>query len=194
MNAKAAWFVGGLVAVVVAIALVVRGLEERWGAETCLGVAALYVSLGGFAIAIAEIHRAATVSEATEQAIKHTLKVVAAGHLAITITHLRHTVDDLEQATDARDSVGARRAINAWRNLASEARGPLRKQFPKDATVIPALDRSIELGQHVKGKLSEAENEPLRPITGECLAAMEQVSNDLAALIDELTPTIQEDG
>lgn len=189
-----AWLFGALGATVVALVLIILAVTESWSSEISLGVAAVYISICGFAIAIVEIRRATTVTRATEHAIRHTLKVVAAGHLAIAITQLRHTVDDLEQATDDKDAVGARRAVNAWRNLASEARGPLRKQFPNDAAMIPALDRSIELGQHVKGKLSEAGDQPLRPITGECLAAMEQVSNQLAALIDELTPTIQEDG
>lgn len=188
-----AWQYGRLVALIVAAGIIAWAVKESWSAEVCLGVAALYVAIGGFVIAIAEIRRAADVTTATERAIKRTLKGVATSRLAVTITQLRQTVDDLEQATDDGDHIGARRAINAWRNLASEAQGPLRKRFPDNAAVISALDRSIELGQSIKGKLSEADGQPLRPITGECLVAMEQISNQLAALLDELTPTIQED-
>jgi len=188
---RTAWLIGLVAALVVAIALVAWGVKERWSSGIWLGVVAVYVSISGFAIAIAEIRRAATVTTATERAIKQTLTGVAASRLGITITQLRQTVEDLEQATIDKDHVGARRAINAWRNLASEAQAPLQRRFPKNPTVVPALNRSIELGQSIKGKLAEAEGQPLWPITEECLTCMEQVSNQLAALLDELMPTIQ---
>ena len=134
--ASKSWVVAFCVGVIVAVALFAWAVKEAWSAEIVLGVSALYVSVGGFAIAIAEIRHAATVTTATERAVQHTLKVVAAGHLTVSIVQLRHAVDDLERATDDKDPVGARRAINTWRNLAAEARGPLCKQFPHDDAVI----------------------------------------------------------
>lgn len=190
MTAKAAWLIGGVVALAVAVLLVVRGIEESWSAEIILAVGALYVSIGGFVIAIAEIHRARSVSQATEMAIQGTLNVVAAGHLAVTVTHLRHAVDELEIATNDNKTDGALDAVNTWRNLIVDARGPFRRQFPSSTDVLDAIQHSLNLGQQVKGKLSEAEDRPLRPITGECLASMEQVANDLGELVGELTPAI----
>jgi hypothetical protein len=168
------------------------GANESWSSEVCLGVAALYISIGGFAIAIAEIRRAATVTTATEDAIKRTLTGVRASRLGITITQLRQAVTDLEQATIDKDAVGARRAVNSWQYLAAEARGPLGKRFPKEQDLMASLTQSLELGQGIKGKLAEAEGQPLWPITEPVLTAMALVSNELAALLDELTPTIQE--
>jgi hypothetical protein len=172
--------------------LTIWGFKEDWSAEVVLGVAALYISLGGFAVAIAEIRRAATVTTATEDAIKQTLTGVRASRLGITITQLRQTVNDLEEATIAKDTVGARRALNAWQYLAAEARGPLGKRFPDRQDLIVSLNQTLELGQGIKGLLAEAEGQALWPITESALTSMALVSNELAAMLEELIPTIQE--
>jgi hypothetical protein len=106
------WRAAAAVTVGVAIALVVWGIKEHWDADKCLAVSALYVSVWGFVIAISEIRRAASVSQATKEAIARTLRGVRAGRLGITITQLRHSVAELEEATIDKDPLGARRALN----------------------------------------------------------------------------------
>jgi hypothetical protein len=187
MSAKA-WRISAAGALLLALGLAEWAIQESWSAEIVLGVAAVYVSVGGFAIAIIEIRRAATVSKATDKAIKTTLTGIAASRLGVTITQLRQTIEDLEQATILKDPTGARRAVNAWRNLASEVQAPLQRRFPENTTIIPALHRSIEEGREIKGPLADAKKEPLWHITTKCLGSMEIVGNQLAGLLDELTP------
>lgn len=178
-----AWRIGGVVFLLLALGLIEWAIQESWSSGICLAVVAVYVSIAGFGIAIIEIRRATTVSRATDEAVKKTLTGVAASRLGITITQLRQTVEDLEQATILKDSAGARRAVNAWRNLASEVQAPLQKRFPANTLVIPALHRSIEEGQLIKGPLAEAKKQPLWPITKNCLSSMEVVGNQLGARV-----------
>jgi hypothetical protein len=191
MSAKT-WRLGGVVALLLALGVAEWALQEDWSAEIVLAVVAVYVSVLGFAVAILEIRRATTVSRATDEAVKKTLTGVAASRLGITITQLRQAVEDLEQATILMDTAGARRAVNSWRNLASEVQAPLQKRFPADTAVISALHRSIEEGQLIKGTLATMKKEPLWPVTKNCLSSMETVGNRLAALLDELTPVVSE--
>lgn len=187
------WRTGIAFAAVVATALVFWGAKESWGTDVCLGVAALYISIGGFVIAIAEIRRAQSVSHATRRAIQRTLKGVRAGRLGITITQIRQTVSDFEQAIIDQDAVGARRAINAWAYLAAEARGPIAKRFPERNELMESLNRSLELGHKIKPRLAEAEGQSLWSITEETLGSMVAVSNELAALLEELMPMIEDE-
>jgi flagella basal body P-ring formation protein FlgA len=185
--------IGGVVALFIFLGLAEWAKQGDWSSEIILAVAALFVSLGGFLIAFVEIRRAATVSAATAMAVQKTLTGVAASRLGITITQLRQTVEDLEQATILQDSAGARRAVNAWRNLASEVQAPLKKRFPTQTAVISALHRSIEEGQQIKGTLATTKKQPLGALTAKCLSSMETVGNQLAGLLDELTPVLSED-
>jgi hypothetical protein len=58
--------------------------------------------------------------------------------------------------------------------------------------LLDQLNDSLELGQKIKPRLAESEGQSLWPITEEALTAMASVSNELAALLEELMPMIED--
>jgi hypothetical protein len=192
MPTKAEWIAGGLAAIT-AVVLLIWGPKEHWSAEICLGVAGLWIALWGFVLAVLEIQRASSVSKETRKAVNKTLKGVRASRLGITITQLRQTMQDLEDAAARKDADGARRAVNGWQYLAAEARGPLSKRFPGNEDLIKSLTVSLDEAFRIKGPvLAEAEGQPLWTITEKALAAMAEVCNELAALLEELMPATED--
>jgi hypothetical protein len=187
MPTKAEW-IAGVLAAATAVAILVWGPKEEWSADICLEVAGLFIAFWGFALAVLEIQRASSVSRETNEAIIRTLRGVRASRLGITITQLRQTVQDLEEATERQDAAGARRALGAWQYLAAEARGPLGKRFPGNTELLTLLTSSLEETLRTKAALAEVTDQPLWGITEHALAGLGEVSNELAALIEELMP------
>jgi hypothetical protein len=175
--------IGMLVALAVGGVVGYWATQESWSAEIILAVGALYVSIGGFIVAIWEIIRAATATEESTRAVDETLDEIARRRLETLLAHLRHATHSLEQANTYTDDVGAGRALDMWRDFAFDAEGALRRLFPDEHAVLSALQESIELGPNVKTKLREAQEQPLTPITANCLAAMERACNLLAPLL-----------
>lgn len=182
------WLIAGLIGVLGAIGITVWGLREHWDTGISVGVAALTVSVAGFAIAITEIRKSISATRATKRAVAQTLRGVAASRLNVTITLLRQAATDLEDATTPD---GARRAINTWRSLGSEAEGPLRRRFGEDLPALTTLHESIEIARSVKGALEEGK--PIPDVTQACRIAMEAAVDQLAPLLDQLLPMIEED-
>ncbi len=186
------WIVGIVLAVVSSAALVFWGETANWDTGTALGVSGLAVSVWGFAIAITEVRKTATLTRATAEAVRRTLKAVAASRLAVAITQLRQIVLELEESAADNDSLGARRAVNNWRWIASEADGLLRRRFGDQLPSLGTIQSSLELARSIKPALFE-EGSSVRDVTAECLAAMEKAADQLAPLIEQLLPTIDED-
>lgn len=176
------------IAVVSGVALAAWGRAERWEAELATGVAGLWIGIAGFAVAITEIRRAATVSEATQKAVRRTLQAVAVNRLAVTITQMRQVV---EQVEDARSRRSARKAINEWRLLASDADYFVRRRFGDAHPVLPTLARSLRVAGNTKRRLHP--NVDLERIKRPCLEAMDKATDELGPLLHQLLPNIDEE-
>lgn len=183
------WLTAGVVCAVAAIGLSVWGIFEEWRAETALAVAGLAVSVAGFALALLSIHRAKSVSEATQKAVTRTLKGVAAMRLGAAVTDLRHTAADLEEAAARDDGDGARRSLNRWRQLGGSAQALVKLRFGDAHEALVPLKRSISSARRTKADMYEG-SKSLRDATASSHDAMEKALDQLEPLVEELLPTI----
>lgn len=180
---------------ILTVGLVLWGSHEHWDTPTAVGVAALAVSLvglsvavGGFTVAILEIRKAASVAEATSDAVKRTLRGVAAIELIGMIEQLRQAVIDLEEADNP---AGVRLAIRTWRTVGSDAKGPLERRFGAELPALETLDTSIESARTTIAALRKS-SESADEVTPACLEAMERAVDQLGPLREQLLPTMEE--
>ncbi len=85
----------------------------------------------------------------------------------------------------------ARKAINAWRLLASDADGLVRRRFGDTHPALRTLARSVRVAGRTKRRLyADADiDRALRP----CVEAMDTATDQLAPLLEQLLPNIDEE-
>jgi len=186
------WLVALLLMVIAAGALTAWGVLAEWDTSTALGVAGLGVSVAGFAIAILAIERTGTIAANTRDAIRRTLAGVAASRLGIVITQLRQSVIDLEEAAQSNDPRLGRATLNQWRHLAADAEGLVKRRFGAQHEGIALLSRSVRLAGEAKAALFE-DGASVRIAITDAVPAMEQATDQLGPLLEELLPTGEEE-
>lgn len=185
---RRAWIVGGIGALLIGAALIAWGWAAGWDGELATGVAGLWLGAAGFSIAIAEIRRAATASEATERAVKRTLVAVAATRLAVTVTQMAQTAEQVEASRSIEE---AREGLNTWRRLAGDAQGLVRRRFGARHKSLVTLRRAMRIVSETKSNLYSEPN--LNRALRDGLRAMDEVADELGPLLEQLLPTIDEE-
>jgi hypothetical protein len=186
---KRQWTIVAVTVATIVLSLVAVGVLDRWSFGNWLGVAGVVVSIAGFSLAYFEIQHTQEVSAETGRAVGLALRAVASSRLAIVITQLRQLVVDLEDACDKNDSTAARRTLNDWRMLGTEAEGLMKRRFGEDSEHLSALRRSVRLASDAKPLLFS--DVTTQEATTESLDAMSKTADALGPLLEEIAPTME---
>ena len=170
-------------------ALVLWGFLSSWHGDTSLAVAGLTISVLGFAVALAEIHRARRETRTTREAVDKALALVDRSRLAIRLTELQGLVETIEDASDGGEPKLLRHSVNRWRILAGSAIGLMERKVGTHSA-IPPLRKSIRLARAAKDRTYEDATSE-KSATAEFIAAMNEAADELGPLTEQLITTME---
>ncbi len=170
--------VGLLALVVIGVLLVIPTLAFHWSFAEYIGIAALLVSILGFAVAIAEIQRTESVAYATQEAVAAERHRARVEQLKVAITELPHLTRAIEIACSQDQLQSFEFLSNSWRRQAVNAKTLFARLPGGYEQMIESLDDAVRLGR-------ETETAVQRKPT-DMLATAENFINLIKEISDEL--------
>lgn len=176
--------------VISAAILVALGFALKWSFSDSIGVAALAVSIFGFALAIHEIQRARTVALATQEKVDKTLREMGRRRLQTAVVELQGLASRTEQAFRSNETQAFLILSERWRDLAGMVTAMVGQRSGEEAKVVTDLEEARRLGREAKKAMYE-QGKALGETAGEFVAAMTLARDALPQLAEELLATME---
>lgn len=148
-----------------------------------VGTLSLLVTIIGFWIAIAQLGRTTTATNAVKASIDESSKRMRVNHLLVLLPQFRSWETDLDAAEDDDDRKAARRALVGYSHAAYQVAGLLVADKHVDSNFIQTITESANMASTAKGKLASGVEGTVRDITADASTAIAQVTSKCSALV-----------
>jgi hypothetical protein len=150
-----------------------------------VGILGLLVTIVGFWLAVSQLRRTASATEATRSAIEASTKRMRLNHLLVLLPQFRSFEIDLDNAGDDNDEKAARRALVGYSHTANQVAELLKGEEGIEPDFLELLRSSAISAASAKGRLATGHETNVRAVVEEISTQVSDVSARAAGIITQ---------